>query len=388
MANQQTRRDVLKGSLALAGLGIVGLPEWILPALAQGDTLVPFTDIPDNTRWEPAPDQRRLDIRTIDGPFTPKDKFATTQHYGHPEIDASTYRLKISGLVDREKQLSLDDLKKMGGRDLVAGFECSGNRGPLQGLCSNGKWTGVSLKAVLDSSGIKPAAREFVFFGADHGEEEVEWRTQKFKLDVPFGRSLNREKATSPDPMLVWALNGEPLTRHQGFPLRLIVPGWYGVANVKWLSQIHVQEDAYLGKYQARWYRTVRGEMIDGEVKYMETSVTHMNLKSFIARVAKSGGAYQVTGVVLNDGTPIKLVEVKVDDGAWQPATLDPSTKDHKYGWKLFNYTWTGATPGPHTLVSRVTDATGAVQPTAQELETKKSFLEENSQTPRKVLIS
>jgi len=388
MANQQTRRDVLKGSLALAGLGIVGLPEWILPALAQGDTLVPFTDIPDNTRWEPAPDQRRLDIRTIDGPFTPKDKFATTQHYGHPEIDASTYRLKISGLVDREKQLSLDDLKKMGGRDLVAGFECSGNRGPLQGLCSNGKWTGVSLKAVLDSAGVKPAAREFVFFGADHGEEEVEWRTQKFKLDVPFGRSLNREKATSPDPMLVWALNGEPLTRHQGFPLRLIVPGWYGVANVKWLSQIHVQEDAYLGKYQARWYRTVRGEMIDGEMKYMETSVTHMNLKSFIARVAKSGGAYQVTGVVLNDGTPIKLVEVKVDDGAWQPATLDPSTKDHKYGWKLFNYTWTGATPGPHTLVSRVTDATGAVQPTAQELETKKSFLEENSQTPRKVLIS
>jgi len=388
MANQQTRRDVLKGSLALAGLGIVGLPEWILPALAQGDTLVPFTDIPDNTRWEPAPDQRRLDIRTIDGPFTPKDKFATTQHYGHPEIDASTYRLKISGLVDREKQLSLDDLKKMGARDLVAGFECSGNRGPLQGLCSNGKWTGVSLKPVLDSAGVKPAAREFVFFGADHGEEEVEWRTQKFKLDVPFGRSLNREKATSPDPMLVWALNGEPLTRHQGFPLRLIVPGWYGVANVKWLSQIHVQEDAYLGKYQARWYRTVRGEMIDGEMKYMETSVTHMNLKSFIARVAKSGGGYQVTGVVLNDGTPIKLVEVKVDDGAWQPATLDPSTKDHKYGLKLFNYTWTGATPGPHTLVSRVTDVTGAVQPTAQELETKKSFLEENSQTPRKVLIS
>jgi DMSO/TMAO reductase YedYZ molybdopterin-dependent catalytic subunit len=388
MTHEQTRRDVLKGGLALAGLGIVGLPEWVLPALAQGDTLVPFTDIPDNTRWEPAPDQRRLDIRTIDGPFTPKDKFATTQHYGHPEIDPATYRLKISGLVERPKQLSLDDLKKIGAHDLVAGFECSGNRGPLQGLCSNGKWTGVPLKAVLDSAGVKPAAREFVFFGADHGEEEVEWRTQKFKIDVPFGRSLNREKATSPDPMLVWALNGEPLTKHQGFPLRLIVPGWYGVANVKWLSQIHVQEDAYLGKYQARWYRTVRGEMIDGEMKYMETSVTHMNLKSFIARVAKSGGACQVTGVVLNDGTPIKLVEVKVDEGAWQPAVLDPATKDQKYGWKLFHYTWNGATPGPHTLVSRVTDVTGAVQPTAQELETKKSFLEENSQTPRKVMIS
>jgi DMSO/TMAO reductase YedYZ molybdopterin-dependent catalytic subunit len=388
MANERTRREILKGGLALAGLGVVGIPEWVLPALAQGDTLVPFTDIPENTRWEPAPDQRRLDIRTIDGPFTPKDKFATTQHYGHPDIDATTFRLKISGLVDQPKQLSLDDLKKMGARDLVAGFECSGNRGPLQGLCSNGRWTGVPLKTVLDSAGVKASAREFVFFGADHGEEEVEWRTSKFKIDVPFGRSLNREKALSPDPMLVWALNGEPLTKHQGSPLRLIVPGWYGVANVKWLSQIHMQEDAYLGKYQARWYRTVRGEMIDGEMKYMETSVTHMNLKSFIARVAKSGSGYKVTGVVLNDGTPIKSVEVKVDDGSWQPATLDPATKDHKYGWKLFDYTWTGATPGEHTLVSRVTDVNGKVQPTAQELETKKSFLEENSQTPRKVMIA
>jgi DMSO/TMAO reductase YedYZ molybdopterin-dependent catalytic subunit len=388
MANEPTRRDVLKGSLALAGIGIVGLPEWVLPAVAQGDTLVPFTDIPENTRWEPAPDQRRLDIRTIDGPFTPKDKFATTQHYGHPDIDPAAFRLKISGLVDQPKQLSLDDLKKMGGHDLVAGFECSGNRGPLQGLCSNGRWTGVPLKTVLDSSGVKASAREFVFFGADHGEEEVEWRTQKYKIDVPFGRSLNREKALSPDPMLVWALNGEPLTKHQGSPLRLLVPGWYGVANVKWLSQIHVQEDPYLGKYQARWYRTVRGEMIDGEMKYMENAVTHMNLKSFIARVAKAGGGYKVTGVVLNDGTPIKSVEVKVDEGSWQPAALDPATKDHKYGWKLFNYTWTGATPGEHTLVSRVTDVNGSVQPTAQELETKKSFLEENSQAPRKVMIS
>jgi DMSO/TMAO reductase YedYZ molybdopterin-dependent catalytic subunit len=388
MANEPTRRDVLKGGLALAGLGVVGIPEWVLPVLAQEEALVPFTDIPENTRWEPAPDQRRLDIRTINGPFTPKDKFATTQHYGHPDIDPAAYRLKISGLVDQPKQLSLDDLKKMGARDLVAGFECSGNRGPLQGLCSNGRWTGVSLKTVLDSAGVKASAREFVFFGADHGEEEVEWRTSKFKIDVPFGRSLNREKALSPDPMLVWALNGDPLTKHQGSPVRLLVPGWYGVANVKWLSQIHLQEDAYLGKYQARWYRTVRGEMIDGEMKYMETSVTHMNLKSFIARVTKSGAGYKVTGVVLNDGTPIRSVEVKVDEGAWQPATLDPATKDHKYGWKLFTYTWSGAAPGEHTLVSRVTDANGKVQPTAEELETKKSFLEENSQAPRKVMIS
>ena len=387
MMNQHSRRDILRGGLAVAGLGVLGIPDWALPALAQGETLVPFTDIPENVRWETPPDRRLLDIRTIDGPFTPKDKYATTQHYGHPVVDPATFKLKVTGLVERPKQLSLDDLKKLGTTDLVAGFECSGNRGPVQGLCGNGRWTGVPLKAVLDAAGVKAAAREFVFFGADHGEEEIEWRTQKFKLDQQFGRSLNREQALSGTPFLTWALNGEPLTRHQGSPLRLLVPGWYGVANVKWLANIHVQEEAYLGKYQARWYRTLRGEMIDGEMKWKESAVTHMNLKSFIARVTTDGSRYKVFGVVLNDGTPIKGVEVKVDEGPWQAATLDPSTKE-KYGWKFFTYNWTNATPGAHTLVSRVTDTNGRVQPTEQDLENKKSFLEQNSQAPRKVMIS
>ena len=387
MMNQPSRRAILKGSLAAAGLGVLGIPEWVLPALAQGEAVVPFTDIPDNVRWDTPPDRRLLDVRTIDGPFTPIDKFATTQHYGHPEIDIATFKLKVSGLVDKPLQLSIDDLKKMGPADLVAGFECSGNRGPLQGLCGNGRWTGLPLKKVLDAAGVKPAAREFVFFGADKGEEEVEWRTQKYKIDVPFGRSLNREKAMSPDIFLAYALNQQPLSKHQGAPLRLIVPGWYGVANVKWLSQIHIQEDAYLGKYQARWYRTVGGEMIDGEMKYKENAVTHMNLKSFVARVTKSGSTYKALGVVLNDGTPIRSVEVKLDDGPWQPATVDPATKE-KYSWKLFTYSWTGTAPGEHTIVSRVTDINGKVQPTEKDLETKKSFLEQNSQAPRKFMVA
>jgi len=385
--NQPTRRNIIKGGFAVAGLGILNVPEWVLPVLAQGETVVPFTDIPENVRWETPPDRRTLDVRTIDGPFTPPAKFATTQHYGHPEIDPAAFKLKVSGMVNKPLQLSLDDLKKMGGAELVAGFECSGNRGPLQGLCGNGKWTGLPLKKVLDAAGVQAEAREFVFFGADKGEEEVEWRTQKYKIDVPFGRSLNRERAMSAEPFLAYALNGEPLTKHQGAPLRLLVPGWYGVANVKWLSQIHVQEDAYLGKYQARWYRTVRGEMIDGELKYMEKAVTHMNLKSFIARVTRNGDNFKALGVILNDGTPIKSVEVKVDEGEWKAATLDPSTKD-KYGWKLFSYSWKGLTPGEHVIVSRATDTKGYVQPTEKELENKKSFLEQNSQAPRKLSVA
>jgi hypothetical protein len=112
-----------------------------------------------------------------------------------------------------------------------------------------------------------------------------------------------------------------------------------------------------------------------------------MNLKSFIARVSKIGDQHKVLGVVLNDGTPLKSVEVKVDEGPWQPAKLDPSTKD-KYGWKLFTYMWSGATSGDHVIVSRVTDALGRVQPTEQELATKKSFLEHNARAPRRIRIA
>jgi DMSO/TMAO reductase YedYZ molybdopterin-dependent catalytic subunit len=387
MTHQNTRRDLLKGTLALAGLSVVGVPDWMLPALAQSETVVPFTDLPEKIVLAPAADRRIIDIRAIDGPLTPADQFFTTQHYGHPEVDPATFRLKVSGLVDRPRSLSLDELRKMGGKELIAGFECSGNRRPLQGLSSNGRWTGLPLRTVLEQAGLKAQAREIVFFGADRGEEEVEFRTQKYKVEQQYGRSLPRDIALSPEPFLAYALNGAPLTRHQGSPLRLIVPGWYGAPNVKWLSEIHAQQDQYLGKFQARWYRTLKGQMIDGEMKWTETAITRMQLKSFIARVTSDGSRHRVMGVVLHDGTPIKSVEVKVDDGAWQPATLDPATSA-KYSWKLFTYTWNGATPGEHTLVSRVTDAKGTVQPTAEELDTKKTFLEDNSQHPRKVMIA
>src|SRR5260370_1330243 len=271
MTTRSTRREILTGSLALAGLSALGIPEWILPVLAQGETIVPFADMPENLP-APRPETRIYDVRKIDGPFTPKDVFPTTQHYGHPSVDPATFRLKVTGMVDRPKSLSLDDLRKMGSVELIAGFECSGNRRPLQGLAGNGKWTGIPLKTVLDAAGVKAAAREFVFFGADHGEEKIEWRTQKFKVDQQFGRSLNREKAMSSEPFIAWALGGEPLMKSQGAPLRLLVPGWHGVANVKWLPQVHVQEDASMGKYQTRWDRTAPAEIIDRESTWKETA--------------------------------------------------------------------------------------------------------------------
>ena len=200
---QRSRRDLLKTTLALTAAGLVTLPDWVLPALAQGETLVPFTDLPGNLNFTPAADRRQLDIRKVDGPFTPGDQFFTTQHYGHPTIDPTTFKLKVSGLVDRPLALSLDDLRKLGSTEFVAGFECSGNRRPLQGLSSNGRWTGLPLKTVLDRAGVKAQAREIVFFGADKGEEEVEFRTQKFTVEQQFGRSLSKDQALGPEPFQI-----------------------------------------------------------------------------------------------------------------------------------------------------------------------------------------
>jgi DMSO/TMAO reductase YedYZ molybdopterin-dependent catalytic subunit len=332
-----------------------------------------------------------LDIRKIDGPFTPKDQFFAIQHMNQPEVDPATYRLKFTGMVQKPAEFTLADLRAMRSTDLAAGYECSGNSGrSIQGLSSCGKFTGVRLSTVLKQVGVHPKAREVVFFGIDRGPQDVVFRQQTFKLEQQFGRSITLENATKPEPLVAYALNGDPLTRPQGFPVRLIMPGWYGVSNVKWLSEVHLQEERYLGNYQARWYRSVvgvggTGEDNDPDTQWVENEITRMHLKSAIARVRAKGGAHEILGFVLNDGTPLKSVEVQIDNGPWEKATM--ASTNTQFSWKLFTYRWEGATPGEHTLVSRVTDAEGAVQPTAAELKRKKTFLQDNSQFPRKVMI-
>jgi DMSO/TMAO reductase YedYZ molybdopterin-dependent catalytic subunit len=386
-----TRRETLRRGFAAAGL-LAFASEWAMPALAEGDIDVPFTDIPKTFNPNnPNSTTRMLDIRKIDGPFTPKDQFFAIQHMNQPEVDPVSYRLKLTGIVNKPGEFTLADLKGMKSTELPAGYECSGNSGrSMQGLSSCGRFTGVRLSDMLKHVGVNSKAREVVFFGTDRGPQDVVFRQQTFKLEQQFGRSITLEHAMKPEPLLAYALNGDPLTKPQGFPVRLIMPGWYGVANVKWLSEIHLQEDRYLGNYQARWYRSVvgvggSGEDNDPQTQWVENEITRMHLKSAIARVTKKSDAHEVLGFVLNDGTPLKSVEVQVDNGPWQKAIL--ASTNTQYSWKLFTYRWEGATPGEHTLVSRVTDMEGTVQPTSAELKRKKTFLQDNSQFPRKVMI-
>lgn len=391
MSDEISRRETLKRGLAATSL-LALLSDWTIPAPAQGDTDVPFTDMPANFSINPSPTTRWLDIRTIDGPFTPTDQFFTIQHLNRPEIDGASYHLKLSGLVKKPTDFSLADLRGMRSVEVAVGYECSGNSPrSMQGLSSCGRFTGVPLRDLLKHVGVESHAREVVFFGTDRGPQEIVFRKQTFNLEQQFGRSITLENAMKPEPFVAYALNGQPLAREQGFPVRLIMPGWYGVCNVKWLAEIHLQEDRFLGNYQARWYRSLvgvggTGEDNDPQTQWVENEVTRMHLKSVIARVRKTGGAYQILGFALNDGTPITSVEIQIDNGPWSKAML--ASTNSKYSWKLFTYRWEGATPGEHTLVSRATDAEGAVQPTAADLKRKKTFLEDNAQFPRKVMIA
>src|SRR5687767_15921952 len=129
MTTRRSRRDMLRDSLAVTSLALLNVPEWVLPALAQGETVLPFADSPA-TFPPPGPVNRQYDVRTIDGPFTPADRFFTTQHYGHPPVDPATFRLKVTGLLNRPLSMALDELRKAGNTELIAGFEWSASRPP------------------------------------------------------------------------------------------------------------------------------------------------------------------------------------------------------------------------------------------------------------------
>lgn len=378
------RRKVLKGALNTGLLAAVSSPGFILPALAQGERLVPFTDVPETfqVRGVRPNSTHYQDTREIDSFFSDNEDFYLVQHYGQPEIDNSSWRLRITGMVDNEIELSLADLQERESMEQIVGFECGGNGQRLfHGLIGNATWGGTSLQSLLAEAGIQDGAKEIVFFGADQATEEIRGR----EVEKAFARSLSIPDAMREENMLAWSMNGEPLPHYHGKPVRLLVPGWYGVANVKWLTQIHVQDTRYMGRFMGRDYVTLKKANVGGVERWVENSVTTMNLKSAVIRVTEMGSNFRITGFALNDGSPIDRVEIKIDDGPWQRAEMDPSNT--QYSWKLFHLNWDNPSAGEHTIVSRAIDAEGNVQPTADQLPEKVSYWEDFGQFPRTLTI-
>ena len=385
MTNTLARRELLRGGVALAGLAVLGVPRWAAPALAQGEEVVPFADVPESFSPGITPRGTYIsDTREIRSFLTPNSEFFVVQHYGQPEpVEPTAYRLRISGLVESPMEFTLDDLKALERVELVTGFECSGNsKRMLHGLVGNARWGGVKLADVLRAAGVRPDGREVVFFGRDSGTETI----RRTEVEQRFARSLSLDDALNLNVMLAFEMNGEPLPYAHGAPVRLIVPGWYGVAQVKWLEEIRLQDTRFMGRFMARDYVTLRGYEDGDTTRWLETSVGPQRLKSVIVRVTRTGDRYKILGFALCDGTALESIEVRIDGGAWHRAEIDPESS--KYSWTLFTYDWPGASPGEHTLVSRVTDVDGRVQPLEEDLEPKPTYWENNGLHPRKVLVS
>jgi DMSO/TMAO reductase YedYZ molybdopterin-dependent catalytic subunit len=378
-----SRRDVIRSGAALASVAALGRLGAMVPALQQGEEVVPWTDIPANFNPGTALDTRSLRKEAF---VTPTENFYLVQHYGQLQLDPATYRLRVTGLVNKPMELTLDDLKRRPRVEEIVGFECGGNNPTsLNRLAGNARWAGTPLRGLLREAGLQPHAREVIFFGADKGMETVTHGRATQQVEQHFGRSLATDDAMREEVMVVWEMNGAPLPANHGAPVRLVVPGWYGVANVKWLDRIHVQDTRYVGRFMGRDYVTLNGEKVGDEVIWNESSVARIRVKSMVARLTRSAGRYTAFGFALAGALPLRAIEVKVDDGAWQRATLDP--QNTRYSWQLFSYQWNGLTTGDHTIVSRATDAYGVVQPEQSVLAEKKTNWENNGQFVRKFTV-
>jgi DMSO/TMAO reductase YedYZ molybdopterin-dependent catalytic subunit len=353
------------------------VPGWPASWFKQEVTVVPFTDM---TNYRGA-SRMAQDLRELTSWLTPTEDFFSIGHYGTPEVDASAYRLQVTGLVERPITLTLDELKARPKVEPTTVFECSGNsRGLVHGMVGNATWAGAALMPLLAE--VRPTAdsREVYFWGADTGTEEI--RGQEYEQN--FARSMSLEHVNETGPILAYEMNGEPLPAAHGFPVRLIVPGWYGIAQVKWLERIELGVDRLMTRFMAKDYVTLMGREENGRTEWLETSVTHQRVKSVIARVTRAEDQFTIFGAAWSDGTPLDRVEVRVDDGAWRAATMD--RPDDPHTWTFFTFETEGLTPGEHTLVSRATDVDGRTQPV--DLSMKLTRWENNELFERTIQVS
>jgi DMSO/TMAO reductase YedYZ molybdopterin-dependent catalytic subunit len=373
---------MLMGGFAMTG----SVPFLSQSALAQGEEMVPFTDMPPDFTGPPKVGGGVFfqNTQNIEDFYSRnEDQFYVVQHYGQPQLNANNHRIRITGMVDNPITLSMADLRRYPKVEIAAAFECGGNnQGIYHGLIGNALWGGCRLRDVLRDAGVQNGGTEIVFYGADLGMETI----RETQVEQSFARALHYNEAMHDDVMIAYEMNGEALPVYHGFPVRLLKPGWYGVANVKWLEQIHVQDRRFAGKYMARDYVTLSRRDIGGQMRWEERLVTRIQLKSAITRVTRQGNRHNITGFVLNDGTAIRSVEVKIDNGPWQEAQiLSGSTR---YSWKLFNFVWENASPGDHEIVSRVTDVNGQVQARPEDLPEKISRWENYGQFTRTLTIT
>jgi DMSO/TMAO reductase YedYZ molybdopterin-dependent catalytic subunit len=301
--------------------------------------------------------------------LTPAGLHYVLIHYDIPAVDAAAFRLQVDGHVERPLSVSLDDLARRPDRvTRPITFECAGNGRALleprplsqpwlTEAVGTAAWDGVPLRSILEEAGIRAGAVDVVFTGLDRGREKG--------VDQDYARALGVDDALADGPLLADRMNGEPLPVQHGFPLRLVVPGWYGMTQVKWLGRITVLDHAFEGFQNAVGYRFRRTEEETGE------AVTRMEPRALMvppghpefmtrARIV-AAGPVEIEGRAWSGWGPVERVELSTDNGTtWTDATLDPPGAPDV--WRRWTAVW-DARPGEHVLCARATDATGRTQP-------------------------
>jgi len=310
-------------------------------------------------------------LETLRHDLTPPGLHYLLTHFDVPYVPTvAAWTLDIGGVVERPLKLTLDELKRCPERTLRVTLECAGNGRAAMAprwqaqpwhheAVGTAEWTGTPLRPLLERAGLADGVRDVVFYGRDRGFDGG--------VEHNYGRSLSPAQALSGEALLAWAMNGAPLPPQHGFPLRLVVPGWYGMASVKWLNRIEAIERPFDGFQQVRTYVYRREAAEPG------TPVTTMRVKSLLVppgipdwytrrRLVECGPVELFGRAWSGGGVPVAKVEVAVD-GDWQETVLEP--RAGPYVWRGWRTSWQ-AEPGEHVLMCRATDADGEVQPVEQ----------------------
>ncbi len=326
----------------------------------------------------PTPDARCVEasLSSLTEEITPTNRFFLRSHFAVPSLTRDEWRLVIDGEVEHPTSLTYDDLQAIPHRDLVATLECAGNsrstvrpkpEGVLwgHGAVSTGRWCGVPLWVVLERAGLRPTAREILLEGADRGHEPGH------EGELSYAMSIELEKALHPDTLLVDRMNGEPLSPNHGFPARAIVPGYYGMASVKWLTRIEVLDHPFRGFFRDRAYVYIREGQRAEEPRPPATAV---RVKSLITWPREgqvlSSGPHLIRGVAWSGHAAIERVEVSVSPTTgsgevWRSARLVPGSTRHS--WTHWDLLCDVPNPGFYVIRARATDEIGNCQPVLAE---------------------
>jgi sulfane dehydrogenase subunit SoxC len=303
---------------------------------------------------------------------TPTGLHYTLVHYDIPFVDPSTFRLTVDGAVGRPLTLSLDDLRRRPAQTLRVTLECAGDGRALlhprplsqpwlTGAAGTAEWTGTPLRSILEEAGLRDDAVDVLFTGLDRGVEG--------RIEQDYQRSLPVADALRHDALLAWEMNDAPLEPQHGYPLRLVIPGWYGMAHVKWLCRISALTAPFEGYQQTTAYRYSQDRAEPGE------PVTLMRVRSLMVppgipdfftrqRIVREAPVV-LQGRAWSGRAAIRRVEVSTDGGdSWADAEVDSPPSPQS--WQAWRYEWRPTEPGVYELLCRATDANGAVQPVEQ----------------------